>query len=254
MAFKDYFSRQAADYAGFRPTYPAELFAYLASLCPGRNLAWDCGTGNGQAASGLADHFQKVIATDPSEKQLASAVPHPRVVYQVAAAEKTAISSASVDLVTVAQALHWFDLDQFYAEARRVLKPSGVLAAWCYNLPRVAPEIDPLIEKFYAQTVGPYWPPERRLVEDAYRSLPFPFAEIAAPAFSMTAQWDLPNLVGYLSTWSAVQEFIRLRKSNPLDLLLKDLRPAWGDPAGKKPLAWPFSLRVGKNLRVESNA
>ncbi len=245
MAFKDYFSRQAADYASFRPTYPAELFAYLASLCAETDTAWDCGTGSGQAAIGLADYFQKVIATDPSEKQIASAAPHPRVAYKVAAAEKTSLPPASVDLVAVAQALHWFDLDQFYAEARRVLKPSGVLAAWCYNLPRVVPEIDPLIEEFYSHTVGPYWPPERRLVEDAYRSLPFPFAEIAAPAFSMAAEWDFQNFVGYLSTWSAIQEFIRQRGMNPLDLLLKALRPLWEDETAPKRITWPFSLRVG---------
>lgn len=245
MAFKDYFSRQAADYASFRPNYPAKLFAYLASLCRERELAWDCGTGSGQAATGLAEHFQKVIASDPSEKQLASAAAHPRVVYEVAAAEKTSIPSASVDLVTAAQALHWFDLDPFYAEVRRVLKPAGVLAVWCYNLPKIAPEIDPLIEDFYSHTVGPYWPPERRLVEDAYRSLPFPFAEIAVPAFSMAAEWDLQNFADYLSTWSATQEFIRGRGMNPLDLLLKTLRPLWGDEAAPRQVTWPFSLRVG---------
>lgn len=245
MVFKDYFSHQAADYARFRPAYPAELFAYLASLCRERELAWDCGTGSGQAAIGLADYFQKVIATDLSKKQLAGAAAHPRVVYQIAAAEETSIPPASIDLITVAQALHWFDLDRFYAEVRRVLKPAGVLAVWCYNLPKIAPAIDSLLEEFYSQTLGPYWSPERRLVEEAYRYLPFPFAEIPAPAFSLVTEWDFQNFAGYLSTWSAVQEFIRRRGMNPLDLLLNALRPVWGEEKAQKRIAWPFSLRIG---------
>src|SRR5437867_9645499 len=166
MTFKDHFSRQAADYAKFRPGYPQELFQYVGSVAPSRQLAWDCGTGNGQAAVGLASVFDRVIATDASEKQITNAEPHQRVDYRVAPAENSGIKSETIDLIMVAQALHWFDLDRFYAEARRVLKPNGVLAASAYNLLHIEPAIDEVINRYYYDVVGPFWPPERKLVEN----------------------------------------------------------------------------------------
>lgn len=244
--FKDHFSGQASDYALYRPSYPPELFEFLASLCAEREAAWDCGTGNGQAAIRLADFFQKVMATDPSQKQIRNAFPYPRVVYQIAAAEKTGIAGGSIDLITVAQAIHWFDFDQFYAEANRVLKPGGILAVWCYYLPRISPEIDAAIDDFYTHTVGSYWPPERKWVDDRYRSLPFPFVEIQAPQFYMKTDWSLENLAGYISTWSAVQQFIAAKRYNPLDEFGSKLHSLWGDEEKKAAVKWPFYLRVGK--------
>ena len=176
MSFKDHFSNQAADYARFRPRYPREMFEYLGTTAPGRKLAWDCATGNGQAAVELAEVFDRVIATDASEKQIANAQPHERVEYRVAPAEESSVESDSIDVIVVAQALHWFDLDRFYAEARRVLKPRGVLAASAYNLLRIEPAIDAIVDRYYHEVVGPFWPPERKLVEN-FGDLPFPFHE-----------------------------------------------------------------------------
>src|SRR5436189_1073227 len=165
MSFKDHFSKQAADYAIFRPSYPKELFAYLASIAPSRELAWDCGTGNGQAAVGLASVFDRVIATDASEKQIANAEPHDRVEYAVQQAENTDIKPRTIDLSMVAQALPWFDLDGFYREARRVMKPHSILGASSYNLLHINRAIDEVVNRYYYEVVGAFWPRERKLVE-----------------------------------------------------------------------------------------
>jgi SAM-dependent methyltransferase len=246
MTFKDHFSRQAADYAKFRPSYPRELFDYLGSIVPSRQLAWDCGTGNGQAAVGLASVFQRVIATDASEKQISNAQPHECVKYRVAPAENSGIKSGTIDLIMVAQALHWFDLDRFYAEARRVLKPDGVLAASVYNLLHIEPAIDEVVNQYYYEVVGPFWPPERQLVEQ-FADLPVPFHKIDPPKFEMTAQWNLDHLVGYLGTWSSTQRFIAAKGSDPLEQVTDELRNAWGDPQQTRKVIWPLTLRVGVN-------
>jgi SAM-dependent methyltransferase len=229
MTFKDHFSKQAADYAKFRPGYLRELFDYLGSIAPSRRLAWDCGTGNGQAAGALATVFNRVIATDASEKQISSAQPHERVEYRVAPAEDSGIESETLGLVMVVQALHWFDLDRFYAEARRVLKPNGILTASGYNLLHIEPTIDEVVNRYYYEVVGPFWPPERQLVEQ-FADLPFPFHEIDPPKFEMTAQWDLDHLVGYLRTWSSTQRFIAAKSADPLEEVSDQLRNAWGNP------------------------
>lgn len=246
MNFKDYFSQQSADYAKYRPHYPEALFAYLASISPARKLAWDCGTGNGQAALGLAPLFDLVIATDPSEKQIRQAMPHEKIQYAVAPAEHTAIAPQSVDLITVAQALHWFDHERFYAEVRRVAQPQAMMAVWMYDLLLVAPKVDAVINEYYQVVVGPYWPPERKHVEAEYRTIPFPFTEIKPPAISLKAEWNLAELLGYMNTWSVTQRYLTQNRLHPLEKIADRLAAAWGDPEGKKRIEWPLLLRVAK--------
>ncbi len=246
MTFKDHFSRQAADYAKFRPGYPQELFDYLGSISPSRQLAWDCGTGSGQAAIALASVFDRVIATDASEKQIASATQHERVEYGVAQAESSRIGSETLDLIMIAQALHWFDLDRFYEEARQVLKLDGVLAASAYNLLHIEPAIDEVVNRYYYEVVGPFWPPERKLVEQFY-DLPFPFQEIDPPTFEMRAYWNLDHLIGYLRTWSSTQRFIAERGSDPLEQIIDELYSVWVSSEQTRKVVWPLTLRVSVN-------
>lgn len=243
--FKDLFSIQATDYAKFRPRYPDALFTYLASLTPAHESAWDCGTGNGQAAVELAKFYDKVIATDPSEKQLASAEKNPKVTYTQGSAEKTPFQEHSMDLVTVAQAFHWFKHEEFFAEVRRVLKPSGVVAIWSYNLCEITPEIDRVVHVLYADILGPYWEKERKLVEEGYKNCIFPVNALTPPRFEMTAEWGFEHLIGYLGTWSSLQTFIKKNGVNPLEDLAPRLQQAW---AGAKThtVRWELSLRVGR--------
>ena len=249
LTFKDHFSKQAAGYAKFRPRYPQELFDYLGSIAPSRELAWDCGTGNGQAAVGLASVFDHVIATDASEKQIANAQSHDIVQYRVAPAENSGIGSETIDLIMVAQALHWFDLDRFYAEARRVLKADGVLAASAYNLLQIEPAVDAIVNRYYHEVVGPFWPPERELVEQ-FANLSFPFHEIDAPQFEITVQWNLDHLLGYLRTWSSTQRFIAAKASDPLELIMDELRSAWGKREQTRSVTWPLIMRVAGKSSV----
>ena len=246
MTFRDHFSAHAADYGRYRPTYPPALFAWLAAVAPGKRVAWDCATGNGQAATGLAPHFETVIATDASEKQLAHAVPVPNVTYRLARSEQSGLPDRSTDLVTVAQAIHWFEFDAFYAEVRRVARPGGLLAAWTYVLLEIDPEVDAITNELWGETLKDDWPPERRYVDEAYRTLPFPFEEVQAPAFEMEVSWDLDEVVGYLSTWSAVRKFVARMGYDPLEAVWERLEKAWGDPAKKRRVRWPVILRVGR--------
>jgi SAM-dependent methyltransferase len=243
--FKDHFSQQAAYYAKFRPRYPDELFEYLATIAPGRELAWDCATGNGQAAVGLARVFNRVTATDASEKQIANAEPHERVEYYVATAENCKIDSGKVDAVVVAQALHWFELDRFYMEVKRVLKPAGIIGATAYNLLHVAPAIDAVVNRYYYEIVGPFWPRERALVEN-FAELPFPFEKIDAPQFRLEANWNLEYLLGYLRSWSSTQRYMAAKQHDPLELIVDELRAAWGDPTQLRHVVWPLTLRLGR--------
>lgn len=245
--FPDHFSDRAAEYARFRPRYPAKLFTYLASLVAPRTTAWDCATGSGQAALALAEHFARVFATDASAEQLAHARPHPKVEYRIAAAERSGLDSASVDLITVAQALHWFDIPAFFVEARRVLRPGGVLAVWCYRrLEIVGGALRGALDRFYSETVGPYWPKERHLVEDGYRALDFPFPELSAPAFAMEARMSLEALIGYLGTWSATQGYVRATGQDPLPAFMRELMRHWTRPNEPRSVRWPLALRVGQ--------
>ncbi len=243
--FKDHFSGHAADYRAFRPTYPPELFAFLASAAPGRELVWDCGTGNGQAAGPLADHFARVFATDASTEQIANAEQHPKVEYAVAPAEKCPLPDACVDLVTVAQALHWFDHDRFYAEVRRVCRPGAVLAATCYYAPSVGPDVDPIL-RHWEDFIRPYWTPERAWVDAGYRTIPFPFAELDATRFELAVASSLAQFVGYLGTWSATKQFVKAHGSDPLERFAPEFATAWGDPATVRTLRWELAMRLGR--------
>jgi SAM-dependent methyltransferase len=246
MTFKDHFSSRAGDYLQFRPTYSPSLFEYLASLAPHRETAWDVGCGNGQAAVELARYFARVIATDASAQQIDNARPDPRVEYRVAPAEDSGIPDGSVDLVTIAQALHWFGFDRFYREVRRVARPGAVIAAIAYGLMGITPEVDPIVEQFYVDILGSFWPPERRFIDEGYRTIPFPFAEIVPPPLAIEKDWTFEHLTGYLETWSAVKVYRKEKGKDPLDLVLDDLRRAWGETEAVRRVVWPLHLRVGR--------
>ncbi|HEX2204428.1 MAG TPA: class I SAM-dependent methyltransferase [Longimicrobium sp.] len=248
-SFKDHFSGHADDYARYRPDYPPALFAWLAETAPARDRAWDCATGNGQAAVALAEHFGEVVATDASETQVASAFAHPRVTYRVAAAETSGLEDASVSLVTVAQALHWFDIPAFWAEAGRVLRPGGVLAVWAYDRFRCAPEVDAAVDRLYTDVVGPYWPPDRKMIDDGY-PVRLPFPRVEAPPFAMAKRWTLDEVAGYLRTWSAVRRYQAANGRDPVSLVLPELRAAWGE--GAREVRWPLFRHVGRKADVRS--
>lgn len=243
-AFKDHFSAQADAYERCRPDYPPALFAWLAAVAPGCGDALDVGAGNGQATLGLARHFERVRACEPSEAQLARARPHPHVRYVRESAERFDMPDASVDLVTAAQAAHWFDWARFCPEVRRVLRPGGVLAMWTYGRFAAGPDVDRIVEDFYRNVVGPYWPRERRHVEEGYRNLPFPFDELTAPRFALETRWTAEQALGYLGTWSAVQRYRAACGRDPLALVAPRLREAWG--TGGLLLTWPLHLRAGR--------
>lgn len=244
--FKDHFSSHAEAYARSRPGYPSALFSHLAALAPSRQLAWDCATGSGQVATGLAQHFDCVIATDASAAQIAHAFPNDRIDYRVEPAEATSLDAASVDLVTVGQALHWFDLDRFYAEVQRVLRPGGAVVAWCYGHCTVAPDIDALVNEFYRGIVGPFWPPEREHVESGYGRLPFPFEPVPMPALRMHAQWTADELLAYLGTWSATKRFEANQGRDPRDDIAESLLNAWGSRHMRRRIEWPLSFLAGR--------
>jgi SAM-dependent methyltransferase len=245
-AFEDHFSSHSRQYAQTRPRYPDEIYSYLASLTPSRSLAWDCGTGNGQAAIGLSNYFDRVYATDASAEQIAQAYPHQRVEYHAEPAEQVSLPASSTDLITVAVAIHWFNFDEFYREARRVLKPGGVLAAWTYNSVEISPEIDALIWQYYRDIVGEYWPERIRYLEERYETIPFPFEEINPPAFSMEIDWNLLQLAGFLDSWSATQRYKAQKGKHPLELLWPDLLAAWGEENKTRLIRWPLHFRIGR--------
>ncbi len=243
-AFKDHFSGQAIAYEKYRPRYPRELFAWLAANAPARDVAVDVATGNGQAAIALAEFFDEVVATDASAAQLEAALARPRVRYQCEPAERLSLPDASADLIVAAQAAHWFDWHAFQAEARRVLRPGGLLAFWSYGNCESEPGIDRMLEDFSRDVVGPYWPRERRHVEEAYRDLALPFPEVAVPRFEMRVDWDIESMLGYLGTWSAVQRYRKRNDRDPLALLTPPLTRAWG--TGVRQLRWPLVIKAGR--------
>jgi SAM-dependent methyltransferase len=243
--FADHFSAQSAAYAQHRPGYPDTLFELLANACQGRGLAWDVGTGNGQAALGLVARFDHVHATDPSADQLRHAPPHPRITWRVGAEDGSGLPAGSVDLVTAAQAAHWFDAGRFHTEAARVLRPGGVLAIWGYGLPRVDPAVDALLWDFYDRVLGAWWPPERHHIDSAYRELPFPWKEEPDPGFEMTARRTGTEFLGFLETWSALARCRQATLSDPLATFSLELTRLW-PPEEPREVRWPLFLRRGR--------
>lgn len=246
MAFKDHFSGHAGGYAEARPTYPEALFDWLAAHCVRHELAWDAGCGNGQASLALAHRFRRVHASDPSSPQIAAAPADARIAWRVEPAEHCSLPDASADLVTVAQAYHWFDHARFCAEVRRVLRPEGLVALWTYGLSRVDAAVDAVFAQLYDGALGEHWPPERRHVENGYRELPFPFVELDAPRFEMRLDWTLPQYLAYLRSWSASQRHLKATGRDAVGEAAGAMARAWGDPDTARTVTWPLSLRVGR--------
>ncbi|MEO7966393.1 MAG: class I SAM-dependent methyltransferase [Gemmatimonadaceae bacterium] len=246
---RDHFSPQASEYAAFRPTYPIPFIAHIASLARQHDLAWDVGTGSGQAAVLLGEHFSHVHATDASDRQVQFAKPHSHVRYATAPAEQSGLGDASVDLVSVAQALHWFANDAFYGQVNRVLKPDGVIAAWSYDLFHVDAVVDAVVDWFYRDRVGRYWPAERRHVETHYTELPFPFAELALEEWNIEASRTREQVMGYVSTWSALRHARDAEQVDPLTEFSVRLREVWTDDAPRL-ARWPLIVRAGRKTHV----
>lgn len=244
-SFDDRFAFAAGAYATYRPRYPAALFDWLRGRLPQGRRVWDCGTGSGQAAAALAERFELVVATDPSLAQLAHADRANAPRYAAMTAEDCALASGSIDLVTVAQALHWFDRASFFNEVHRVLAPGGLLAIWSYGIPSVEPRIDEVLRRFHDVEVGPYWSPARRLVESGYEGIELPVVEEKVPRFSMHASWTLAQLGGYLSTWSAVGKYRAETGRDPLPDAMHALAARWGQASAERVIRWPLTLRVG---------
>ena len=242
--FKDYFSENSQEYDRFRPTYSEDLFSYLSSLSIQHQQAWDCATGTGQSAIALSEYYASVIATDASETQINNTQKKHGITYQIATAENSHIEACSIDLITVAQALHWFNIDTFSKEVNRVLKDKGILAVWSYNLLSVQDDIDKEISYLYNTILGEYWPEERRMVEDGYKSVQLLFKEIETPSFTMSANWDLSQLIGYLCTWSATKEYQKEFGVNPVEKVYDRIAEIWGEPEKVLSIQWPLNIRL----------
>ena len=244
--FKDHFSKQSGLYSKYRPRYPDAMFRYLSEIAPSNKLAWDCATGSGQAALGLTPFFEKIIASDASTNQLEHAAQHHKIVYKHMPAEQTDLPNQSLDLITVAQAIHWFNFDRFYREVNRVLKPGGIIAVWTYNLPKIHPNADKVLYTFYRNTIHDFWPPERILVENNYIDLPFPFKKLKHPVYKMYAQWNVDDVVGFVNTWSAVIKYQEKMFSDPVPDFRFELEKAWPEKTESLKVEWPLTLLIGK--------
>jgi ubiquinone/menaquinone biosynthesis C-methylase UbiE len=240
---KDNFSSKSSSYAKYRSNYPQLLYQFLKEKLDKTEKAWDCGTGNGQVAGALAKFFKEVQATDISQQQLDNAIRQPNIHYSVQAAEKTNFPDNNFDLITVAQAIHWFNFKAFYKEVERVLKPGGIIAVIGYSLFKSNPETDEVILKFYRDIVGPFWDEERSYLDKKYRSIPFPFIEIESPGFEQEYEWTFNHLLGYLKTWSAVKHYEKANGENPVDLIEEELKATFG---AENKVVFPILFRLGK--------
>jgi ubiquinone/menaquinone biosynthesis C-methylase UbiE len=243
---KDNFSKVSNLYSQFRPSYPKQLFDFLIPQVSSHITAWDAGTGNGQLAVELSEYFEKVFATDLSEKQINNAVKKNNIIYKVERAEQTSFADSEFDLVTVAQAIHWFDFSKFYGEVNRTLKPGGIIAVIGYGLCKADAEVNKIIDFLYTDILDPYWDKERKYVDAHYSTIPFPFNEFSAPVFSSEYMWTREQLIGFLNSWSAVQHYKdRNDNENPVDKITGDLKNCWKDTELKK-ISFPVFLRIGK--------
>ena len=240
------FSTEAEEYAHLRPTYPDNLFAFLATVVPSREAAWDCATGNGQAATHLAEYFGRVVATDESGEMIAQATPDPRITYRVAEAEDPGLEDRSMDLVTVASAIHWFNLERFYTEVRRIVKPGGTVAAWTYYTPVFGSEVDAIIHGLAHDILGAYWDERVHYVVEEFHDLPFPFKPIEAPLFQTDMRWDMQDLLAYFETWSSSIKYREANHESPTRLIEADLARAWGNLQQKQDLHFPLYMRLGR--------
>jgi ubiquinone/menaquinone biosynthesis C-methylase UbiE len=247
-SFIDAFSDAAEEYANFRPAYPPTLFKTLAMLAPATHSAWDCGTGNGQAAVGLAEFFESIEATDASAEQIARAQPHPHVRYRAAPAEASGLTDNSVDLVSVAQALHWFDRDRFFAEAQRIARPGALMAVYGYNWFYITPTLDALTERFLLQPVMSFWSANNRLLWDGYRTIVFPFQEVTSPNLAIHLTWTLDQLFDYYLTWSAPRRKIAADGDSFVRDARREFSVAWGDPDRPRHVVMPIAMRLGRLL------
>ncbi|MCG8670839.1 MAG: class I SAM-dependent methyltransferase [Pseudomonadales bacterium] len=243
--FKDHFSSDTEGYRTFRPRYPESLYKWLYTKIPHPAVVWECGAGSGQATEQLAKHFDKVIATEPSAAQLKQAPELDNVEYQVCTAESFSSQPESIDAVVVAQAIHWFDHEKFFAKVNELVKPGGLVAVFGYQLMYVNDALDPLLKEFHDVFVGPYWPEERKLLNEGYKDIEFPFKELETPEFTMSDEWDLDHLLGYLNTWSATKAFEKDKGENPVELWRDKLTDAWGEK-DKQKVSWPLVLYVGR--------
>lgn len=245
-ATTNWFAQGGGDYAKFRPSYPAELASFLASVAPDKKLAVDVGCGSGQLTAQLADYFAEVVGIDPSPDQLAHAYRHPNIRYRCAPAEKLPLDAGTASLVTAAQAAHWFDLPVFFDEVRRVAAPGAIIALATYGVLKLEPVVNQVFLRFYQDVIGPFWPPERNLVDSGYATIDFPFAELPAPSIAIRQEWNLPELLGYVSTWSAVRAAFEAGQHELLSKFADDMSQVWGDVGARRPVAWPVSLRIGR--------
>jgi len=243
MEKKDLFSSTAKEYAVFRPTYPKELYEFIYKHVAHFDMAWDCGTGNGQVARDLSKRFNKIVATDISAKQIENAYTSSNISYLIAA-EEIDFPEKNFDLITVAQAIHWFDREKFYTEVKRVGKHEARLAVWGYGLLSINKDIDPVLQNFYKNNIGLYWDNERKLIDEHYDTISFPFEEIHVPEFKLSFEWTLDELGGYLSTWSSVQKFYTIHKINPVEGFIEKIRPSWN--SDRMTITFPLFLRLGK--------
>ena len=247
MKFPDHFSGVASGYAAFRPQYPAALFEWLASVCQRHEVAWDCACGSGQASRPLASHFDLVVGTDASPTQVVAAEGSENTRFVVAASERTPLADGAFDLVTVAQALHWFVGEGFFAEVRRVVRPGGVFAAWTYGMPHIVSEpVEKVVHDFINDLLGPFWPPEIRMVLDGYASIDLPLEELEAPAFEMNVEWALDQFLGFVHTWSAVGRYDEEHGEDPVLQLGAELEELWGGEEDLLPVSYRLDLRVGR--------
>jgi len=241
---KDLFSEQADQYAKYRPSYPIEFYEYLNSILSNKNNAWDCGTGNGQVAIELAKFFEKVYATDISQAQLENAIIADNIEYSAQAAESSLFENDQFDLVIVAQAIHWFNFQEFYKEVKRTGKRNGLICVLGYGKLEISKEIDPIINHFYQKTLSGYWDKERKYIDENYETIPFPFTEIKAPKFANRLHWTLDHLISYLNTWTAVKHYIHQNGHNPVDRFKLELENHW--PKNQMyEINFPILLRIG---------